>query len=54
MKKLLLLFLITFGICLILITTGLAFSTFQTSTDFDISFLEGSDELRKKYPIKMF
>lgn len=44
-KNFILTSLILFGICLILISIGLAFSVFQTTSEFDISFLEGDEEL---------
>lgn len=44
-SKLLLTSLILLGLCLILISIGLAFSAFQTTSEFDISFLEGTDEI---------
>ncbi len=44
-KRFLLLTIFLLGICSILIGTGLAFSLFQSSNEFDISFLEGDETI---------
>lgn len=43
-KKFILLSLVLLTSCLILVSIGLAFSAFQASTDFDISYLNGSSD----------